>query len=104
MSMADHRVYDTNSRVVKIEATPEAITIETAETAVLVVDMQHDFGAKGDVFDRAGIDLSMIQQAIGPTANVLAAARTIGIPSVYLKMGFRPDLSDIGPADAPNRM
>jgi ureidoacrylate peracid hydrolase len=22
---------------------------------------------------------------------------------VYLKMGFRPDLSDLGPADAPNR-
>ena len=27
-----------------------------------------------------------------------------GIPIVYLKTGFRPDLSDLGPADAPNRL
>jgi ureidoacrylate peracid hydrolase len=73
-------------------------------TAVIVVDMQHDFGTKGGMFDRAGIDLSMIQRAIGPTASVLAAARKAGVPIVYLKMGFRPDLSDLGPADAPNRM
>jgi ureidoacrylate peracid hydrolase len=102
--MTDHRVHDTNSQMIRIEATPEPITIETAKTAVLVVDMQHDFGSKGGMFDRAGIDISMIQQAVGPTAKVLAAARRKGIPIVYLKMGFRPDLSDLGPTDAPNRM
>ena len=102
--MAHERVHDTNSRAVRIEATPAAITIDPAMTAVIVVDMQHDFGTKGGMFDRAGIDLSMIQRAIGPTASVLAAARKAGVPIVYLKMGFRPDLSDLGPADAPNRM
>ncbi|HEX9871014.1 MAG TPA: cysteine hydrolase [Candidatus Tectomicrobia bacterium] len=102
--MAHERVHDSHSRAVRITATPEAITIETAKTAVLVVDMQHDFGTKGGMFDRAGIDLSMIQRAIGPTAKVLAAARTTGIPIMYLKMGFRPDLSDLGPTDAPNRL
>jgi hypothetical protein len=70
----------------------------------LIVDMQHDFGTKGGMFERAGIDLSMMQQAVGPTASVLAAARQMGIPTVYLKMGFRPDLSDLGPADPPNRL
>lgn len=51
--MTDHRVHDTNSQVVRLEAKPEPIAIETAKTAVLVVDMQQDFGAKGGMFDCA---------------------------------------------------
>jgi ureidoacrylate peracid hydrolase len=77
--------------------------IDTAHAAVLVIDMQNDFGAaKGGMFDRAGIDISMIQRAVAPTARLLTAARQAEIPVVYLKMGFQPDLSDAGPPDAPN--
>jgi len=32
----------------------------------------------------------------------LGAARTAGMKVIYLKMEFRPDLSDAGPADGPN--
>ena len=71
-----------------------------ARTAVIVVDMQNDFGAKGGMLDRLGIDISVIQRAIGPTAKVLAAARQAGIRIIYLKMGFRPDLSDLGAPDS----
>jgi hypothetical protein len=67
--MTDHRLQDRNGQVVRIEATPEPIAIDTARTAVLVVDTQHDFGAQGGMFDRAGIDISMIRGAIGPTAG-----------------------------------
>jgi ureidoacrylate peracid hydrolase len=88
--------------VVMIEAQPASIQIDTARTAVLVIDMQNDFGAKGGMFDRAGIDISMIQRAVAPTARVLSAARQAGIPVIYLKMAFQADLSDVGPADAPN--
>ncbi len=55
------------------------------------------------MFDRAGIDISGIQEAIAPTARVLASARRAGIKIVYLKMGYRPDLSDLGAPDAPSR-
>jgi ureidoacrylate peracid hydrolase len=92
-----------NSRVVRIEAKPEPIAIDIAKTAVIVVDMQNDFGAKGGMFDLAGIDISGIQKAIGPTAKVLASARQAGVKVIYLKMGFRPDLSDLGAPDSPNR-
>src|SRR5579859_7329522 len=87
-----------------IEASPEPITIDTARTAVIVVDMQNDFGSKGGMFDRAGIDISGIQAAIAPTGRAIEAARRSGIPVIYLKMGFRADLSDAGAQDSPNRI
>ncbi len=89
-------------RSVTIDAKPAPITIDTAATAVIVVDMQNDFGAEGGMFHRAGIDISMIKAAVEPTAAVLREARAAGIKVVYLKMAFRPDLSDAGPLDAPN--
>jgi ureidoacrylate peracid hydrolase len=85
-----------------LQASPVEIEIGVASTAVIVVDMQNDFGAEGGMFHRAGIDISMIQRAIGPTANVLSTARRVGMPIVYLKMAFRPDLSDAGPAHSTN--
>lgn len=87
-----------------LDAEPEAITFDTAQTAVLVVDMQNDFGSKGGMFDRAGIDISGIQKAVDPTARVLAAARKAGIKIIYLKMGYKPDLSDLGAPDSVNRV
>lgn len=87
-----------------LEANPEAITFDPARTAVLVVDMQNDFGSKGGMFDRAGIDISGIQKAVDPTAKVLAAARKAGVKVVYIKMGYKPDLSDLGAPDSVNRV
>src|SRR5216117_2763244 len=62
-------------RLVTIEAKPGPIGVVLARTAIVVVDMQNDFGAKGGLFDRAGIDISMIHRAVEPTAKVLAAGR-----------------------------
>jgi len=92
------------SRVVSINTRSEAVTIDTAFTAVIVVDMQNDFGAKGGMFDRAGIDISGIQKAIAPTSKVLDLARQCDIKIIYLKMGFRPDLSDLGSPESVNRV
>jgi ureidoacrylate peracid hydrolase len=89
------------SRRITLPAQPEPMSIDTARTALIVVDMQNDFGSKGGMFDRAGIDISEIQKTVGPTARVLASARKAGIKVIYLKMAFRPDLSDAGPHDSP---
>lgn len=94
--------YNTEKGKVNVSARPVPLVIDPAKTAVIVVDMQNDFGATGGMFDRAGIDISMIQKAVGPTASVLAAARTVGMKIIYLKMGFHPDLSDAGTPDTPN--
>jgi ureidoacrylate peracid hydrolase len=91
-------------KIISVDAKPEAITIDISKTAVIVVDMQNDFGTKGGFFDHAGIDISIIQRAVGPTARVLTSARQAGVKIIYLKMGFHPDLSNLGAPDSPNRM
>ena len=87
---------------VTIDAKPEPMSIDPARTAVIVVDMQNDFGAEGGMFARAGIDIAPIRKAIEPTKAVLTAARGAGVKVVYLKMEFHPDLSNAGPSESPN--
>jgi ureidoacrylate peracid hydrolase len=101
---ASAQTRNTNSRIIRIDAKPEAVAIDIKKTAVIVVDMQNDFGAKGGAVDLAGIDISGIRKAIVPIARVLTSARHAGIKIVYLKMAFRPDLSDFGAPDSPNRL
>lgn len=90
-------------RVVTIDARPAPIQVDLAKTALLVVDMENDFGAEGGMFHRAGIDISGIRAVVAPTARVLATARAVDMKTIYLKMAFRPDLSDAGSLDSPNR-
>jgi ureidoacrylate peracid hydrolase len=76
--------------------------MDPSRTAVIVVDMQNDFASEGGAFARAGLDIVPVQNAIAPTARVLAAARDIGMKVIFLKMAFRPDLSDVGAPDSKN--
>ncbi len=87
---------------VSIDARPDAFDIVPATTAVIVVDMQNDFGADGGMFQRAGIPIGGIKVVVEPTRRVLVAAREHGMPVVYLKMEFAADLSDAGGDDVPN--
>jgi ureidoacrylate peracid hydrolase len=97
-------VGQTSANAITLDAKPASISIDPAKAAVIVVDMQNDFAAKGGMFDRAGIDISGAQKVIPSTTKILAAAREAGIRVVYLKMGFRPDLSDLGAPDSVNRV
>ena len=86
----------------KLTARPEAITIDLTATAVLVIDMTNDFAAPGGMFDRAGIDIGVVRQAIEPIGRVLAAARAVGVPVVYVCQQHSADLSDAGPDEGPH--
>jgi ureidoacrylate peracid hydrolase len=87
-----------------LDAKPEAVALDVTRTALIVIDMQNDFGSKGGMFDLAGVEISGIKKTIAPTARALAAARDAGIKVIYLKMAFRPDLSDLGAQDSVNRV
>jgi ureidoacrylate peracid hydrolase len=92
-----------NNGSVTLSAKPQPIAIDPARAAVIVVDMENDFVAKGGMFDRAGADISGAQRAISPMARVLETAREAGMKIIYLKMGYREDLSDLGATDSVNR-
>jgi ureidoacrylate peracid hydrolase len=89
-------------RNVIVEAKPEPFAVDSSRTAVVVVDMQNDFGAEGGMFARAGIPIAAIAAAVDRIAQVLDAARRAGMTVVYLTMQFEPDLSDAGAPNAPN--
>ena len=93
---------DRSSSVIIVSAKPEPVSFDPSRSAVIIVDMQNDFGSEGGMFALGGIDISPIQGVIPTIAQVVAAARRAGIMVVYLKMGFRADLSDAGGPDAPN--
>ena len=92
----------TLSNMVSIEGRPGPVTLNPRETAVIVVDMQNDFGSDGGLFTRAGIDIEPIQAVIPATSRVLSIARKAGTRVIYLKMEFRPDLSDLGNEESVN--
>jgi ureidoacrylate peracid hydrolase len=87
---------------VTLDARPEAVSFDPRKCAVLVVDMQNDFGADGGMFARAGIPIDGIKAVVEPVARVLDAARRAGIVVVYLQMQFDAELSNAGGVDAPN--
>lgn len=87
---------------IHIPVGPDSLSMSAEETAVIVVDMQNDFGSDGGMFERAGVDISMIKNVVTPTSKVLNAARQAGISIIYLKMGYHEDLSDLGAEGSPN--
>jgi ureidoacrylate peracid hydrolase len=85
-------------------AKPAPISIHPLSTALIVVDMQNDFAAKGGMLERQGVDISMIQKVIPTIAKVIDVSRQAGLKIIYLKMGFQEDLSDLGREGSPNRV
>ena len=89
------------TRTIEVPARPGPFELDPGATAVVVVDMQHDFASPSGMFDRAGIDITRVQAIVPNVAAVLDAARGAGVPVVYLKMGFDPDLTDAGYPTSP---
>jgi ureidoacrylate peracid hydrolase len=92
------------NRLITIPAKPAPIDIDPAKAAVIVVDMENDFASEHGLFDHAGVDISGAKAAIPSIQAALAAARRADIRIIYLKMGFQPDLSDLGAEDSVNRV
>jgi ureidoacrylate peracid hydrolase len=84
-------------------ARPQPITAPRDTVAVLVIDLQNDFGSPGGMFASAGIDISAIEQATAQTARVLTAARAAGLPVVYVTMEHDEGLADAGSLAGPHR-
>jgi len=71
--------------------------VRRENTALLVIDMQHDFCSEGGYMHRLGALLTGLRAPIEPIRRVLAAARTADLRVVHTREGYRPDLSDLQP-------
>jgi len=80
--------------VLEIHAEPEAIHIDLAKTAVVIIDMQRDFLEPGGFGESLGNDVSLLAAAIAPCKALLSAARAQNMLIIHTREGHLPDMSD----------
>jgi ureidoacrylate peracid hydrolase len=86
----------------KLNAKPEALDVDFAKSAIVLVDMQNAFASKGGLLDIAGADLADAPRVVRTIRDVIGTARSAGVPVVHLRMAYKADLSDAGGARSPN--
>jgi len=59
-------------------------------TALVIIDMQVDFGSPDGEMARRGADVSACQQAIRKAVQLTDAARTAGVPVVFVRLLTHP--------------
>jgi len=92
----------TTSRPVRMQARPQAVDIDLSRTAVMCIDMQNAFVREGGMFALAGWPTEEARANIEPCRRVIEAARAAGVKVVFVKMSYKPGLTNAGGPDSPN--
>jgi nicotinamidase-related amidase len=82
---------------VRIACEPQAVTVDLRRTAIIVIDMQNDFCAKGGWVDHLGADYTPDRAPIEPLQRLLPVLREAGVPVIWVNWGNRPDLANMPP-------
>jgi len=85
-------------RPMGLAAEPQALTIDAAKTALLIVDMQNDFCTEGGWLHSRGIDITPNRAPIAPLRALVDAFRAADLPVVWVNWGVRKDLFNIFPS------
>ena len=83
--------------IVRIRTEPEPIDIDLGRSAIVIVDMQNAFVAKGGMFDARGFDVTPIQKMIDPIKKIRDKAREERVKVIYIVHVLSPDLREVGP-------
>ena len=82
---------------VSLPSQPQHVTIDLRRTAIIVIDMQNDFCAKGGWVDHLGVDYSPDRAPIAPLRRLLPVLRNADVPIIWVNWGNRPDLANMPP-------
>jgi nicotinamidase-related amidase len=93
----DMAVAEPSPRPLVLRAAPQNVTLDLARTAMIVIDMQNDFCAKGGWVDHLGVDYTPDRAPIKPLARLLPRLRAIDVPVIWVNWGNRPDLMNMAP-------
>jgi ureidoacrylate peracid hydrolase len=69
--------------------------IVPARTAVLVIDMQVDFGSPDGVLAGYGVDMSVVEPALAAAEKLVADARAAGVPVVFIGLSTTPETDSV---------
>jgi nicotinamidase-related amidase len=81
----------------RFDAQPQAIEIDLAGSALIVVDMQNDFCHPQGWFGQKGISVKPMRKPIATIAGLLPEWRAAGGTVVWLNWGVRPDRLNLSP-------
>ena len=85
-------------RRVKIDAAPQALEIDLACTAMIVIDMQNDFCSPDGWLAGLGVDVARTRAPIAPLKKLLPSLRRAQVPVIWVNWGNRPDRLNLSPA------
>lgn len=83
---------------VRIELAPQAIEIDLARTAIIVIDMQNDFCSSSGWLAHIGVDTDQARQPIAPLNELLPMLRASDVPVIWMNWGNRADRLNLSPA------
>jgi len=86
------------SRPVSFAAEPQALRIDLARTACIVIDMQNDFCAAAGWLAHIGVDIAPARRPIMPLLTLLPVLREVGVPILWVNWGNRPDRLNLSPS------
>ena len=81
---------------------PEPVEVAFDRSAIVVVDVQNAFASKGGMLDIAQVDIAGASRVVAVIRSLLDVARAKRVLIVYLRMAYKPDLSDSGGPNSPN--
>lgn len=85
-------------RPLRFAAEPQALTIDLARTACIVIDMQNDFCHPDGWLAHIGVDVAPARRPIDPLAALLPGLRRAEVPVIWVNWGNRPDRLNLSPS------
>jgi nicotinamidase-related amidase len=86
------------SVIAEIAAKPQRIKIDLRRAAMVVIDMQNDFCARGGWLDHIGVDIAPARLPIAPLQRLLPRLRHAKVPVIWVNWGNRPDRLNLSPS------